>query len=208
MNTCWYAFNKWYERIDEVPAYVTAVLLHPSKRLKGLRKSWTQDKWIKAGLRRSKGLWESYKQKYTPVETEVATDSEPSLWEQYKRHIDAVPADDDFTAFINAPPTRLAQGTTALAWWSSLDQREAYPALSKLAIDVLSAFAMSADSESIFSGCRRTISWERARLGGKIIEHSECTKDWQRSGIAYNEAYGTPDSEDEATASPEDPART
>lgn len=165
VNTCWYAFNKWYERIDEVPAYVTAVLLHPSKRLKGLRKSRTQDKWIKAGLKRAKGLWESYKQKYTPMETEVATEGEPSLWEQYKRHIDAVPADDDFTAFINAPPTRLAQGTTALAWWSSLDQREAYPALSKLAIDVLSAFAMSADSESIFSGCRRTISWERARIG-------------------------------------------
>ncbi|KAM0721329.1 hypothetical protein Q7P37_003033 [Cladosporium fusiforme] len=29
VNTCWYAFNKWYESIDEVPAYVTAVLLHP-----------------------------------------------------------------------------------------------------------------------------------------------------------------------------------
>jgi hypothetical protein len=57
VNTCWYAFNKWYERIDEVPAYVTAALLHPSKRLKGLRKSWTQDKWIKAGLRRAEGLW-------------------------------------------------------------------------------------------------------------------------------------------------------
>jgi hypothetical protein len=140
--------------------------------------------------------------------TKVATNSELSLWEQYKRHIDTVPADDDFTACINAPPTRLAQGTTALAWWSSLDQREAYPALSKLAIDVLSAFAMSADSESIFSGCRRTISWERARLGGKVIEHSECIKDWQRSGIAYNEAYGTPDSDDEAIASSEDPSRT
>jgi hypothetical protein len=90
-----------------------------------LKKSWTQDKWIKAGLKRAKGLWESYKGKYTPLEAEVATEGEPSLWEQYKRHIDAVPADDDFTAFINAPPTRLAQGTTALAWWSSSDQREA-----------------------------------------------------------------------------------
>lgn len=137
------------------------------------------------------------------METELATDGEPSLWEQYKRHIDAVPADDDFTAFINAPPTRLAQGTTALAWWSSVDHIEAHPALSKLAIDVLSTFAMSADSESIFSGCRRRISWERAGLGGRVIEHSGCTKDWQRSGVAYNEAYGTLDSDDEAIASSE-----
>jgi hypothetical protein len=84
------------------------MLLHPSKRLKGLRKSWTQDKWIKAGLRRAKGLWESYRQKYTPVESEAISNGELSLWEQYKRHIDVVPADDDFTAFINVPPTRLA----------------------------------------------------------------------------------------------------
>jgi hypothetical protein len=68
---------------------------------------------------------------------------------------------------------------------------------------------MSADSGSIFSGYRRTIPWERARLGGKIMEHSECFKDWQRSGyIAYNEAYGTPDNDDEANASSKDPART
>ena len=142
------------------------------------------------------------------MESEAISDGELSLWEQYKRHIDAVPADDDFTAFINAPPTRLAQGTTALAWWSSADQREAYLALSKLAIDVLLAFAMSADSESIFSGCRQTISWERAKLGRRVIEHSECTKDWQRSGIAYNEAYGAPDSDVETTASSRSPTLT
>lgn len=29
--------------------------------------------------------------------------------------MDAVPDDDDFTAFVNAPLTRLAQGKTALA---------------------------------------------------------------------------------------------
>lgn len=142
-----------------------------------------------------------------PVETEVATEGEPSLWEQYKRHINAVPADDDFTAFKNVSPTRLAQDTTASACGSSSDQREAYPAFSKLAIDVLSAFATSADSESIFSGCRRTVSWERAKLGGKIIEHSECTKDCQWSGIAYNEAYGALDSDDETTVSSESPVR-
>jgi hypothetical protein len=33
INTSWYAFNLWYEQIDKTPAYVTAVLLHPSKRL-------------------------------------------------------------------------------------------------------------------------------------------------------------------------------
>jgi hypothetical protein len=77
-----------------------------------------------------------------------------------------------------------------------------------LCLCLLSAFAMSADSEPIFSSCRRTISWERAKLGRRVIEHLEYTKDWQRSGIAYNEAYGALDSDDKATASSRSPTRT
>lgn len=202
INTCWHAFNKWYERIDEVPAYVTAVLLHPSKRLKGLKKSWNTKQWVDAGVARARDLWELYKESHVPASIEVTdTTEEPSLWERYKQHIDAVPQDDDFMAFINAPPTRLAQGTSALVWWCSPEQREAYPALSKLAVDVLSPFAMSAASETIFSGARRTISWERARLGGSTVEHSECTKSWQKSGIAYSEGYDVDESDEESLSS-------
>jgi hypothetical protein len=63
-------------------------------------------------------------------------------------------------------------------------QRMAYPALSRLAVDVLSASSMSAESERVFSGCRRTVTWQRSRLSSDIISYSECSKAWQRSGIA------------------------
>ena len=52
-----------------------------------------------------------------------------------------------------------------------------------MAIDILSIPAMSADPERVFSGARRTISWDRMQLGASVIEKGECLKSWIRSGI-------------------------
>ena len=52
-----------------------------------------------------------------------------------------------------------------------------------MAIDILSIPAMSAEPERVFSGTRRTISWERSRLSPKTVEKVECVKHWTRSGI-------------------------
>jgi hypothetical protein len=37
---------------------------------------------------------------------------------------------------------------------------------------------MSAESERVFSGARRTITWERHSLGSEVVEQSECMKSW------------------------------
>ncbi len=42
---------------------------------------------------------------------------------------------------------------------------------------------MSAESERVFSGARRTIPWTRASLSAKVIEQLECLKHWQRAGV-------------------------
>ena len=42
---------------------------------------------------------------------------------------------------------------------------------------------MSAEPERVFSGARRTISWERMQLGEDTIEMLECLKHWMRSGL-------------------------
>ena len=52
-----------------------------------------------------------------------------------------------------------------------------------MAIDILSIPAMSAEPERVFSGARRTIPWDRARLGGDRIMKLECLKSWIRSHI-------------------------
>ena len=62
----------------------------------------------------------------------------------------------------------------------------------------LSIPAMSAEPERVFSGGRRTISWERMQLGDDTIEIIECLKHWKRSGfiegdLTTHEGWG-PDS--------------
>jgi len=53
-----------------------------------------------------------------------------------------------------------------------------------MAIDIFLIPAMSDDPERVFSGARRTISWERARLGAAMIEKLECLKNWIKAGIS------------------------
>lgn len=72
---------------------------------------------------------------------------------------------------------------TALQWWSQDQQRKKWPRLSRMAFDILSIPAISDKPERVFSGARRTISWERMALEPDTIEATECLKHWKRSGI-------------------------
>jgi hypothetical protein len=70
-----------------------------------------------------------------------------------------------------------------LEWWCQEQQKKRWPKLSRMAIDVLSIPAMSDEPERVFSGGRRTISWERSSLHPETIEHTECLKHWKKCGI-------------------------
>jgi hypothetical protein len=75
---------------------------------------------------------------------------------------------------------------TVVGWWLQPIQRQTFPTLSQLAVDVLSAFAMSAESERTFSKARRTSSWERSQLSANTIKCSELLKDWLYRGVAHS----------------------
>jgi hypothetical protein len=47
-----------------------------------------------------------------------------------------------------------------------------------MAIDVLSVPPMSDAPERVFSGARRLISWDRARLSVENVEKLECLNNW------------------------------
>jgi len=52
-----------------------------------------------------------------------------------------------------------------------------------MAIDILSIPAMSAEPERVFSGGRRTVSWDRTQMTAETLEMRECLKHWKRSGV-------------------------
>jgi hypothetical protein len=64
-------------------------------------------------------------------------------------------------------------------------QREYYPNLAIMALDMLSIPAMSDEPERLFSGAGVTITERRNRLGVESIEALECLKSWNKGGIPW-----------------------
>ena len=60
--------------------------------------------------------------------------------------------EDEFKHFINASPTNLPAGTTALNWWLNLSNCIDYPLLYYMAIDILSILPILSEPERIFLG--------------------------------------------------------
>jgi hypothetical protein len=52
-----------------------------------------------------------------------------------------------------------------------------------MAIEILLIPLMSDEPKRVFSGARRTITWDRGQLLLKTIEIRECLKHWKKSGI-------------------------
>jgi hypothetical protein len=52
-----------------------------------------------------------------------------------------------------------------------------------MALDILLIPAVNDEPERVFSGARRTVSWERSQLDVQTLECIECLKHWKQSGI-------------------------
>ena len=133
------------------------------------------------GIRRAKELWSKYSD--SDEEVEDGDDlTEFEIWRLNRQKKQRVgKANDEFTRFINLPADNTKM--PVLQWWLQPSQKEAYPRLQKMAIDVLTAPATSADSERVFSHGRRVIPWTRASLATNTIEEILCMKYWIMSGL-------------------------
>lgn len=106
---------------------------------------------------------------------------EPSFFQQQQSLLHRRRQDrDEFTVFINQDDIAV---TNAITWWLEEAQQRTFPRLSRMAVDVLSAPAMSAGSERVFSLTRRTVEWHRSRLHGDTVERLECQKSWIKQGL-------------------------
>lgn len=70
--------------------------------------------------------------------------------------------------------------TDPRSWWLEPTQRKTYPALSIMALDILSIPAMAAEPERLFSSACITITDRWGQLGIEAIEAIECLKSWLR----------------------------
>ncbi|OAQ60847.1 hypothetical protein VFPBJ_11508 [Purpureocillium lilacinum] len=68
-----------------------------------------------------------------------------------------------------------------LEWW--VCHASDYPVLSRMAFDLFSCPAMSAECERVFSGTKKVITDERNRLSSDTVAAIECQKHLLRSGV-------------------------
>lgn len=158
------------------------MLLNPRRRLAYFKRVWKSE-WIQLAL---DAVTQLYKDDYEGRGAAIAVpatpgrDAEPSEYDKWEESMAIDPIKDELQYFINSPQTPV---NDPLLWWQEPAQQAQYPSLSRMAIDILSIHCMSADSERVFSGGRRTVSWDRASLGATTIEHTECLKSWGLSGL-------------------------
>ncbi|KAF6528364.1 hypothetical protein HZS61_008666 [Fusarium oxysporum f. sp. conglutinans] len=183
----WAVFDKYYQLTDESPAYGAAIILHPSRRVAHIKKNWPKS-WHKPVLDGVRKHWKDYYHELPLPTTTPQLRDEIRRLDEYDllaRELDVVSLSmselDEYDAFTTQPP--IVIDCSPLSWWLREEQQQTYPRLSRMAVDILSIPAMSAEPERVFSGARRTISWDRCQLGSRTIERGECMKSWIKSGI-------------------------
>ena len=105
---------------------------------------------------------------------------------QHHSQASALPIKDEFDSIKS---NSNAITGPAFKWWLQPEQVKTFLNLSRMAVDILSIPSMSAKVKRVFSGARRTISWDRMQLGSKAIEQTECLKSFTRIRIKRDKAY-------------------
>jgi hypothetical protein len=197
----WAKIEKYYKLSDQSPAYIAAVVMCPNRKWKFFEKVGWQPQWIKAAQKKVlDGVWKKYYKPHSTSdlttdlalrtsEASISTSALPrkknlfSTWEE--KTLDSPILDDEYEQYIKSPVVVLNKEDTdrfnPRAWWMEPTQLRLYPNLSKMALDLLSCPAMSAEVERLFSSCKITICDRRSSLGIDTVEAIECLKSWMRT---------------------------
>jgi hypothetical protein len=173
------------------PFYAAALILNPERRTRYIETHWPK-KWARPTLAKVKKLWEKYREEVQPPQASSTFSYDNS---RELRELDAFdrialslrsvarPASEDEYEDYNSQDSYPPGKQGALRWWYQDAQRQRWPRLSLMAIDILSIPPMSDEPERVFSGARRTVTWDRGQMVPETIEMRECLKHWKRSGI-------------------------
>lgn len=189
IKSSWATLDKYYTKTDDSPLYAAGIILHPNRRTKYIQINWPAS-WQKSAISSVKNLWRSYRDSAHllalpsyDVEANQATKKPLTKFCKIAQNLQGYSRPrslDEFDDYCNQEPYDLGD-MSAIEWWLQDPQRKRFPRLSIMAIDILSIPAMSDEPERVFSGARRTISWDRAQLSASTIEMLECIKSWHRN---------------------------
>jgi hypothetical protein len=177
VNSGWQKMEKYYSKTDESPAYAASVILNPTRKVMYMDNYW-RSSWAESAKEAVRKLWqEEYKPTNTPntnTPTSVTMSNEYELW---LGAIDAPEViEDEYEAYLGAK--KVFGYLQPIDYWLDPKQKQDYPNLSRMAIDILSIPAMSSDPERAFSAAKITLTDRRNKLSIDMIECLECLKSW------------------------------
>jgi hypothetical protein len=170
---------------------VGALVLHPAYKWHYIEEHWLREWWglAKAGLWEEKyaptGLDRLLAQAYTHAPPRASTSASagtPNKFTEWKNSLKAkMPTtiyQDEYTRYCESPSHHNFEDVRD--WWLAAEQQAIYPNLSRMALNLLSIPAISAEPERLFSSCKITITDRRNKLSVKVIEALECLRSWHK----------------------------
>jgi hypothetical protein len=189
INAAWIKLNEYYTLLGRSPLFAASVVLNPDLGLRWLETNWTspeQLQWLrdaKDGIKAYFERWYSKKDD-DASETILTTSSltprpEQSRFEQWvkSRQPKLSATGSELERYYRLEPEQVDD---PVLWW--IDHSNAFPRLSRFALDVLAIPAMSTDCERAFSLAKLTVSSQRHSLLGSSIESIQLLKNWIRGG--------------------------
>jgi hypothetical protein len=207
VNCAWDVLDKYYQRLDDCPAYYAAVALHPRYRWRYFERQWAdRPEWILSARAKVKSLWESeYKQRsihhntttFQPSKTEdinpfdwFSRPASPGFSSTIDKDIEDLP-DDEYERWqrlITATDTGVFN---PLDYW--YNKRFEYPRLAQMAAEILSIPPMSADCERLFSSCGLMVTPLRSRLEATTIGLAQTLRSWLKAGVIRDSVMNVSD---------------
>ena len=209
IDICWFKLRKYYELMDRSPVYAAAVVLNPEHKWNYFETNWKEHPlWIASAKEAVEELWLTmYKDSADSAAAEAGQGVNPGLFHatprkdpsgfnewvsrsKYKRTV-TKQKPDEYQEYLETEhfPDEESEGTTdgsppksvnLCAFWAQEESQ--HPSLARMAFDVLSIPAMSAECERVFSSTKILLTDRRARMNEDVIEASECLRAWLKAG--------------------------
>jgi hypothetical protein len=184
VNLGWKKLNKYYTLSDKTYAYRAAIYLNPT-----LKRQWFVDKWSNTHpqwIRDVDDLMEEQLGVYQRLHPHAQAASkrrcsnsmEMSNFERYNLVTSALSGSE--LELYKREPVLQGKGNI-IHWWR--DNKERYPVLYHMAMDLLAAPATTAADERVFSQGDDIVNNERPRLSEEMAEQQVCLRSWIAGGM-------------------------
>lgn len=194
VRAAWQKAQKYWEKLDDSPAYYASTILHPYYKFYCDRAWRDQPTWLATSNAAFQNLWSSYKSGTTrgsPPRKKIKVSSIQESIDQYVNRVEDSTEDlDEFQRWkLNERnlPWDHEHSINPIAYWISL--RSVYPELSQLAIDVLSIPASSCHCERVFSEIGDLLEPKRRKLGPQLLSAIHCVRSWLQAKFTVSKQF-------------------